>query len=107
MKNPGSLATAPMPDPKFTIANPPPEGHEDVAAWAWQLFEAARDERDRLGLPDRWATNYQLYRGTHTLQRMRTANNVVELNLFFANVDRTKANITARNPQFEVVSLDG
>ena len=107
MKNPGSLATAPRPDPKFTIAGPPPEGHPDVAAWAWQMFELAREERDRLGLPERWATNYQLYRGTHTIQRLRNANNVVELNLFFANVERTKANITARNPQFEVVSLSG
>lgn len=107
MKNPGSLATAPQPDSQWSIANPPPEGHEDVAAWAWQQFELAREERDRLGLPERWSTNYQLYRGTHTVQRMRNSNNVVELNLFFANVERTKANITARNPQFEVVSLDG
>ena len=107
MKNPGSLATAPQPDAKWSIANPPPEGDKDVAAWAWQMFELAKEERDRLGLPERWATNYQLYRGTHTLQRLRNASNVVELNLFFANVERTKANITARNPQFEVVSLDG
>jgi hypothetical protein len=107
MQQPTSLAAAPMPDPKWTIANPPPEGDKDVAAWAWQMFELAREERDRLGLPERWSTNYQLYRGTHSLQRMKNANNVVELNLFFANVERTKANITARNPQFEVVSLSG
>jgi hypothetical protein len=107
MTQPTSLQTAPMPDPRWTIANPPPEGHSDVAAWAWQLFELAKEERDRLGLPDRWTTNYQLYRGTHSYQRLRNAGSIVELNLFFANVERTKANITARNPQFEVVTLSG
>lgn len=107
MKKQTSISTAPTPDPKWTIANPPPEGSPDVAAWAWQLFEHAKEERDRLGLAERWTTNYQLYRGTHSYQRLKNAKNIVELNLFFANVERTKANITARNPQFEVVSLSG
>ncbi len=87
------------------MTNPPPEGDPDVASFVWELFETARDERERLGMPDRWRLNYDLYRGKHFSQKRN--NQMVELNLFFANVERTRANITARNPVFEVVDMDG
>jgi hypothetical protein len=97
-------------DKEWSIVDPPPEGHKDVANWAWNLFEIAREERDRLLLPERWLANYQLYRGDHWKKGATTAKEdkqKVTINLFFANVERTKANITARNPVAEVIDLDG
>lgn len=101
------MDTSPI-DEKWTIVNPPPEGHKDVGTWAWQLFDTARRERDRLQLPERWLANYTLYRGDHwQVAKGKKNKSKVTLNLFFANVERTKANITARNPLAEVVDLDG
>jgi hypothetical protein len=95
--------------PKWTTMNPPPEGHEDVAVFAWELFEAAKNEKMRLQVAERWKENYRLYRGSHWLDSPATRDrkSKVTVNLFFANVQRTVANITARNPVCEVVSLDG
>ena len=41
----------------WNLANLPPEKHEDVAKFAWELFETAWRERDRQGLQDRWRAN--------------------------------------------------
>jgi len=91
----------------FTIINPPPENHADLGKWIWNLFEAAYSEKERLGLMDRWVSNYRLYRGNHWGEKARKDKDKLSLNLFFANVQRTVANITAKNPVVEVVDLDG
>lgn len=91
----------------YSISNPPPEGHTDLGKWVWNLFEAAYAEKERLGLMDRWLSNYRLYRGNHWGEQARNNKDLVSLNLFFANVQRTVANITAKNPVVEVVDLDG
>ena len=89
---------------EWDLTNPPPDGHRDVAAWAYGLFEVAYYERERLGLEPRWMLNYKLYRGRH-FDNFKDVSQMVELNLFFANVERTRANITARNPSFEVIDM--
>ena len=96
--------------PKWDTVNIPPEGHEDVARFAWDLFEKAASERERLGLIERWLNNHRLYRGDHwNLNRVarKKPGDLVTVNLLFANIIRTVANITARNPIAEVVDLDG
>ncbi|HAR45810.1 MAG TPA: hypothetical protein DCS05_06455 [Nitrospiraceae bacterium] len=94
-----------MADKKWSLINPPPAGHKDVAKWAWGLFENSRDEKDRIKLPDTWKRNYSLYRGDHWGQKKKK--NTISVNLFFSNVQRTVANITSRKPIAECIDLDG
>jgi hypothetical protein len=102
-----------MIDPRWNLTNPPPKGHEDVAAFAAMLFEIARQDKERLGKPNDFLTNYALYRGYENRQisgrkgfsPKKTSRNPV--NLYFANVERTVSNITARVPTGEVVDMDG
>jgi len=95
-----------MPEFDFDITKPPPQGHDDVGKWAWTVYELSRQWRDEeLSMPDIWKANYTMFRGNHWGVR-KGANNITA-NLFFSNVVRTVANITARNPVAEVVDLDG
>lgn len=92
----------------WNMVNCPPEGHADVGKWAWNLYEIAKDERERLGIPDRWMANYQLYRGYHgRCANQAKSKKFTPINLYFANVERTKANITARKPVAEVLDMEG
>ena len=95
-----------MPEFEFDITSPPPKGHEDVGKWAWTVFDVSRRWRDdELNMPDVWNANYRLFRGDHWGTNKKPNNMTV--NLFFSNVVRTVANITARHPVAEVVDLDG
>lgn len=95
-----------MPDPKkWSLVNPPPEGHEDVAKWAWGLFDQARIEKDRLRLPEVWKRNYSMFRGDHWGKKKKR--NTLSINLFFSNIQRTVANICSRKPIAECMDLDG
>ena len=86
-------------DTKWTLENVPPKGHKDVAKFAADLFDIAIREKERLGKPKDFISNYALYRRKQNVRR--------PVNLFFANVERTVGNITARQPVGEVVDLDG
>lgn len=97
---------------KFDIRNLPPEGHLDVGKFFWDLWSTAVAEKTRLGLEDKFIRDYRLWRGGHWDQakKMKQQDNKVDkltANLLFANIQRTVANITARAPIAEVVSLDG
>ncbi len=87
-----------MLDEKWNLENIPPKGHKDVAEFAYNLFEIARNEKERLDKNADFLSNYSLYKGK---------TNSTPVNLYFSNVERTVANITARNPTGEVVDLDG
>ena len=97
---------------EFDLQHLPPEGHPKVGEFFWELWSIAMAEKDRLGIPEKHIEDYRLFRGGHwdqsTKKRTRT-NRVDKLtaNLLFANIQRTVANITARAPIAEVVSLDG
>ncbi len=100
----------PTVDHEFSLTNPPPEGHPDVGLFAYALFEMAAQEKERLGLPERWYENHRLYRGDHWNRNRRLSKNrahEVTANLLFANIQRTVANLTARDPVAEVHSVDG
>ena len=92
-----------MPNENWSLANLPPEGHNDVGAFFYSLFSDAKNEKERLKIPQKMSANYKLYRGNHFGQKVKK--NSVSINLFFANVQRTVANITARNPTAEAVDL--
>jgi hypothetical protein len=92
---------------KWTLTNLPPEGHEDVGRWFWDnCFMVSEAEKDRLCLKDRWRENHRIWRGG-AVQRSLRNKNAVTANLIFSNIQRTVANLTAKNPSAEVVSLDG
>lgn len=98
----------------WSLANIPPKGHPHVADFAFKLFDIARAEKERLGKPKDFYANYALYRGLSKHQKVNNLKNIITssksampINLFFANVERTVANITARNPTGEVVDIDG
>jgi len=97
---------------EFDLRNLPPEGHEAVGKFFWGLWATAVAEKDRLGLEERWIEAYRLFRGAHWDQSKKKRNkgqrvDKLTANLLFANTQRTVANITARAPTAEVVSLDG
>ena len=102
-----------MIDPKWNLSNLPPIGHEDVAEFAYQLFEIARIEKERLGKPRDFYNNYALYRGdsdkiiSGRKGYSQKTGGLTHVNLYFANIERTVSNITARNPVGEVVDMDG
>jgi hypothetical protein len=98
---------------KWNLQTIPPKSHVDVAEFAYMLFDIARLEKERLGKPQDFLANYSLYRGNQSKQQSgrkgyTPANKTKMLvNLYFANIERTVSNITARNPTGEVVDLDG
>lgn len=94
---------------EWSLANLPPEGHRDVGPFAYQLFQQAVDDRERQEMPDRFRECYRLAKGMiwnngmlGNRQQKRTV-----VNLLIANINRTVANLTAKAPVAEVVSLDG
>ena len=92
---------------KWSLSNLPPEGHPDVGRFFWDnCFMVSEAEKDRLNLKDRWRENHRIWRGG-AVQRSLRNKNAVTANLIFSNVQRTVANLTAKNPAAEVVSLDG
>ncbi len=92
----------------WSLTNIPPEGHADVADFFHSLYEAALAEQTRLKIRERALNNHALYRGKHYDEKKAIKKKVfTPINLFFSNVERTVANITANNPQAEVVDLDG
>lgn len=92
---------------KWSLTNLPPEGHPDVGRWFWDnCFMASEEEKERLNLKSRWIENHRIWRGGAVQRSMRNKN-AVTANLIFSNVQRTVANLTAKNPSAEVVSLDG
>lgn len=103
-----------MIEDKWNLSNLPPKGHADVAEFAYLMFEIARHEKERLKKNESFLNNYSLYRGAGTKQQRSgrigfspSKKNMTPVNLYFANIERTVSNITARNPTGEVVDLDG
>lgn len=102
-----------MREPKrWNLRDLPPEGHPDVGPYFYQLYEDGLKEKQRLGVPEKFLTNYQLFRGYHwqmsiTQLMSLKAKARLSIGLLHANITRTVANITARAPVAEVESSDG
>lgn len=92
---------------QWNLEHIPPKGHKDVAEFAYSLFDIAWQDRERLGKPKDFLNNYALYRGKQSLGVQTVHKMHTPVNLYFANIERTVSNITAREPTGEVVDLDG
>ena len=100
-----------MPDvTKWNLTNIPPKGDPAVSDFAYNLFEIARFYKvERLNKHQQFLNNFALYRGyviDHLLAPRRVQQSSL-VNLYFANIERTVSNITARQPVGEVVDMDG
>ncbi len=94
------------PRKEWSISNPPPAGHKDVGEFFFNLYEDSRKEKEKLLKPEQWFKNYNYFKGNHWDRESDTSTKV-SVNLFFANVIRTVANIVNRDPIAEVENLDG
>lgn len=96
-------------DKKWTLSNLPPEGHKDLGEFIHLKVEGGEDEKVRLGLKDRWRYNHRMFRGDHwgetnapkTQYSKQTRH--LTMNLLFANIQRTIANLTAKQPVVEAI----
>ncbi len=122
---PSIVGKSPRPDKAESLKNPPkpvergwslerlpPEGNDDVGAYAYQLYEDAIRERNRLGVPTRMMAYYHFFRGRHAQDHLAgiftlKRKSKLSIALLHANVTRTVANITARAPVAEVLQADG
>lgn len=89
------------------LLNLPPAGDPDVGPFFNQLFEIAKIEKERLQVAKRMLANYALYRGQHGEVGVTVKKVFTPVNLYFANIERTVSNITAKDPTAEVVDMDG
>jgi len=89
------------------LLNLPPKNHEDVGPFFYQLFDIAKTEKERLQVAKRMLANYALYRGQHGEIGVTTKKLFTPVNLYFANIERTVSNITAKDPTAEVIDMDG
>jgi len=92
---------------KWGLENLPPKGHPEVGLFMNQLYEIAKTEKERLQVPARMLANYALYRGQHGNVGVTAKKVFTPVNLYFANIERTISNITAKDPTAEVVDMDG
>ena len=98
---------------QWNLANMPEPGSPEVPNFFGWLYEEARDEVQRLGMHERWMANYVLCRAkTQVSTRIRNMilggqNAALSLGLIGANIERTAANITARNPVASVQATSG
>lgn len=93
----------------FNLNNLPPSGHKEAGTFFYKLFQEGYKEKQRLNLDERFMENHRVFRCAkdpldNTPGRSKYK---FPINLFFANVVRTVANITARSPIAEVVIVDG
>ena len=91
---------------KWTLQNLPPKGNPDVAKFANNLFEIANAEKEKLHKNEDFLANYNLYRNKAPAG-MPNKQNSTPISLYFSNIERTVANITAKEPTGEVIDLDG
>jgi len=91
---------------KWSLSNLPPAGHEDVGPFAYDLYLQSKAEKERLSKPSLWSKNYKFFKGNHW-DRNTQKSTKATVNLFFANVIRTVANIVNRDPIAEVADLTG
>jgi len=95
---------------EWNLSKIPPAGDEDVGPFVWQCFEDSKDEKERLLLPERWQENHRIFRAQHWRNQnvfTRQGRHKISLGIFFSNVMRTVANITAKDPTAEVKDMDG
>lgn len=98
---------------EYNLANMPQKDSDEVPRFFGLLYENCLDERARLGMLNRWMSNYVLTRAKRQMNKQLKDmlfggfSASLSLGLIGANIERTVANITARNPVASVQSTTG
>jgi len=98
---------------RFALAKMPAVGDDGVSEYFGRLYEEAAAEVQRLGMHERWMANYVVSRAKTMVHRqlretlLGGKNASLSLGLIGANIERTVANITARNPVASVQATSG
>lgn len=92
----------------WSLSALPPAGHDDVGEFIWKLYEDSVRDKDKSRVHDRWLDQHRMFRGDNwNGMQSRNGVNRISIGLLFSNIERTVANITARNPVAEVKDMDG
>ena len=92
---------------KWSLTNLPPKGEKEVGKFFHFKVMEGDAEKTRLGLEDRWRYNHRMFRGDHWGEGMAAKKNLSHLtmNMLFANIQRTIANLTAKQPVVEAIEV--
>lgn len=95
---------------EWSVSDMPPPGHDDVGPFFYNLYQLGEADKERLNLPDRWRYNHRMFRGDHWGSKNGAAgpqakSTKLSMNLIFANLQRTVANLTAKQPVVEAIEV--
>jgi len=79
----------------------PPEGDEYLGFRIFQLLGESLEDKSNLGLPEKWARNYELSRNKHWKSGSKKVS-LISANLLFAHRLRTVNTLTDNNPTFNL-----
>ncbi|MCG7852445.1 MAG: hypothetical protein MIO92_07970, partial [Methanosarcinaceae archaeon] len=86
---------------KLTAELIPPSGDENVGYKVFEILNEILAFKDELGLPAKWARNYELGKNKHWKKQTRDAT-LLTANLLFTHRQRTVNMLTDNNPTFNV-----
>lgn len=90
----------------WSISDMPPPDNEDVGVFFHNLYMLGESDKERLGLLDRWRYNHKMFRGDHWDDvGVKAKSTKLSMNLIFANLQRTVANLTAKQPVVEATEV--
>lgn len=83
----------------------PPKGNEEVGKKVFELLAEIIEDKVNLGLHDRWARNYELYKNRHWRRKPKSNVPLVSANLIYTHIQRTANTLTDNNPTFNVARM--
>lgn len=91
----------------WSLSNLPPEGNKDVGKFFNEKVDEGDSDKVRLGLEERWHYNHMMFRGDHWNSggHLKFNEKHLTMNLLFANIQRTIANLTAKQPTVEAIEV--
>lgn len=82
----------------------PEEGNDQLGYRVFQILDQIMQDKNDLGLPQKWTRNYELSRNKHWRSSSAKAT-LVSANLLFAHRLRTVNMLTDNNPTFNITQL--
>jgi len=82
----------------------PPEGDKDVGKKLYMILDAILKDKEDLGLPEKWSSNYEFGKNVHWKKDSKDVP-LSSANLMFTHRQRTVNELTDNNPTFNVVQI--
>jgi hypothetical protein len=94
--------------PRWSIANPPPAGDRGVGDFAFELWQAARADKEDRQIPDRHREDYRLFRGDHWRSKLpEHRKHQLTVNLLGYYREKNVISLCSRDPKAEVKVIGG